>query len=59
MNQYMWRRMSLSEDGKLVGDTRMSESAEFYYEKVKGSSEFFFGVRNRDAVVNNLDGSSS
>lgn len=59
LSQYMWRRLSLDEEGQLVGDTRMSESADFYYEKVKGSSEFFFGVRNRDEIVNNLEGSSS
>lgn len=60
MYQYMWRRMELNEDRTgIEGDNRMDDYTTAYYNSKKGTHEYFFGVDDRNALEDALEGSSS
>ena len=56
----IWERLEWNEESEmLAGDNRMVEEGELYYERIKGTSEFYFGVNNIQEYWRVAHGSSS
>lgn len=60
MQYRLWGRMEWNpETGKFVGDNRMVDEGDAYYERIKGTSEYYFGVNDVKAYWDAARGSSS
>lgn len=60
MYDTIWRRLEWDwEEMSFKGDDRMSEDADFYFQQIKGTSAFWFGVSDKAAYLENVEGSSS
>lgn len=56
----VWDRIALDEDtGKIAGDNRMSTDADEYYNKIKKTSEYFWGVSDQEKYWEVAKGGSS
>ena len=56
----LWSRLEWdSTKGTITGNDRMTEDAELYYEKIKGTTEYYFGVNNQKYYTEISKGGSS
>ncbi len=60
MYERMWKRMEWnSDDGKYQGDNRVNEDVDRYYDNIKGTSAFFFGIDDIESFWNDVGESAS
>jgi hypothetical protein len=60
MYEMIWSRVEWDEEnGKFVGDNRITKEGDEYYESIKGTSEYYFGVKDRERFWSYAEGSSS
>lgn len=58
--ELMWKRMEWNaDDKKFEGDTRVNTAVDVYYDKIKGTPAYYFGVDNIDAFWNEVGESAS
>lgn len=56
----LWSRMEWdSSTNTIAGDDRMTENAEIYYQKIKGTSEYYWGVKDQQRYAEISHGGSS
>ena len=60
MYDNIWKRMEWDwEEMSFKGDDRMSDDADFYYQQIKGTPAYWFGVSDKATYLENVEGSSS
>lgn len=60
LSKVIWARFEWDSDlGKFAGDNRTNDLANEYFNKIRGTSEYFFGVRNLEQYWSFAEGDSS